>query len=64
MQQLLEGTSASNIKSIEVITNPLAKYEAEGSTVLKIVASKNISLVIMAVFLKLINREVNILNFH
>ncbi|XMO86176.1 outer membrane beta-barrel family protein [Algibacter sp. AS12] len=42
VQQLLEGTSASNIKSIEVITNPPAKYEAEGSAVLNIITSKNI----------------------
>ena len=42
VQQLLEGTSASNIKSIEVITNPPAKYEAEGGAVLNIVTSKNI----------------------
>ncbi|MFD1613839.1 outer membrane beta-barrel protein [Gelatiniphilus marinus] len=42
IQQLLEGTSATNIKSIEVITNPPAKYEAEGGAVLNIVTSKNI----------------------
>ncbi len=42
VQQLLEGTSASNVKSIEVITNPPAKYEAEGGAVLNIVTSKNI----------------------
>ncbi|WP_372754910.1 outer membrane beta-barrel protein [Mariniflexile sp.] len=42
IQQLLEGTSASNIKSIEVITNPPAKYEAEGGVVLNIITSKNI----------------------
>lgn len=41
--QLLEGTSATNIKSIEVITNPPAKYEAEGGAVLNIVTSKNIA---------------------
>ncbi|MEL0456382.1 outer membrane beta-barrel family protein [Flavobacteriaceae bacterium SZ-1-7] len=40
--QLLEGTNASGIKSIEVITNPPAKYEAEGGAVLNIVTSKNI----------------------
>lgn len=42
VQQLLEGTSATNIKSIEVITNPPAKYEAEGGAVINIVTSKNI----------------------
>ncbi|WNH12248.1 outer membrane beta-barrel protein [Thalassobellus suaedae] len=42
VQQLLEGTPANNIKSIEVITSPPAKYEAEGGAVLNIVTSKNI----------------------
>ena len=42
VQQLLEGTSASNVKSIEVITNPPARYEAEGGAVINIVTSKNI----------------------
>ncbi|MBP0902452.1 outer membrane beta-barrel protein [Mariniflexile gromovii] len=42
VQQLLEGTSANSIKSIEVITNPPAKYEAEGGAVINIVTSKNI----------------------
>jgi hypothetical protein len=42
VQQLLEGTSATNIKSIEIITNPPANYEAEGGTVINIVTSKNI----------------------
>ncbi len=42
VMQLLEGTSATNVKSIEVITNPPAKYEAEGGAVINIVTSKNI----------------------
>ncbi|GAA4937422.1 outer membrane beta-barrel family protein [Algibacter agarivorans] len=42
IQQLLEGTSATNIKSVEVITSPPAKYEAEGGAVLNIITSKNI----------------------
>ncbi|MDD7885807.1 outer membrane beta-barrel protein [Flavivirga sp. 57AJ16] len=42
IRQLLEGTSATNVKSIEVITNPPAKYEAEGGAVLNIVTGKNI----------------------
>ena len=43
VQQLLEGTSANNIKSIEVITSPPAKYEAEGGAVINIKTSKNIT---------------------
>ncbi len=42
VQQLLEGTTATNLKSIEVITNPPAKYDAEGGAVINIVTSKNI----------------------
>ncbi|MCF8273443.1 MAG: TonB-dependent receptor [Flavobacteriaceae bacterium] len=42
VQQLLEGTSASQVKSIEVITNPPAKYEAEGGSIINIITSKNI----------------------
>ncbi|MBD0822772.1 TonB-dependent receptor [Aestuariibaculum marinum] len=43
IQQLLEGTTAQNLKSIEVVTNPPAKYEAEGNAVINIVTSKNIT---------------------
>lgn len=39
---LLAGTPASNIRSIEVITNPPARYDAESGAVLNIVMSKNL----------------------
>ncbi|MFD2822562.1 outer membrane beta-barrel family protein [Lacinutrix iliipiscaria] len=42
LTQLLEGSSAQNIKSIEVITNPPAKYDAESGAVLNIVMDKNL----------------------
>ncbi|WP_246139147.1 outer membrane beta-barrel family protein [Gelidibacter salicanalis] len=40
--QLLEGSSANNIKSVEVITNPSAKYDASSGAVINIVMSKNL----------------------
>ncbi|TJY34815.1 outer membrane beta-barrel family protein [Pontimicrobium aquaticum] len=40
--ELLQGTSASNIKSVEVITNPPARYDAESGVVLNIVMTKNV----------------------
>lgn len=43
LQTLLESYSASNIKSIEVITNPPARYEAEGGAILNIVTSTNLT---------------------
>ncbi|MFV0566604.1 MAG: outer membrane beta-barrel protein [Flavobacteriaceae bacterium] len=42
VQQLLEGTSATNVKAIEVITNPPAQFEAEGGAVINIVTGKNL----------------------
>ena len=42
LTQLLESSSANNIKSIEVITNPSAKYDASSGVVLNIVMSKNL----------------------
>ncbi|WP_306353647.1 outer membrane beta-barrel family protein [Flavobacterium sp. '19STA2R22 D10 B1'] len=41
LKQLLENTSGEDIKSVEVITNPPAKYEAQGSAVLNIKMKKN-----------------------
>ncbi|GAL65011.1 putative TonB-dependent receptor [Algibacter lectus] len=40
--QLLESMPANNIKSIEVISAPPAKYEAEGGAVLNFITSKNL----------------------
>lgn len=42
LAQLLEGSTANNVKSIEVITNPSAKYDAESGSVINIVMSKNL----------------------
>ena len=44
LQQLLEGFSGENVKSVEVITTPPAKYDAEGGAILNITTSKNISI--------------------
>jgi len=41
LKQFLENTSGEDVKSIEVITNPPAKYEAQGSAVLNIKLKKN-----------------------
>lgn len=40
--ELLEGTSATNIKSVQVITNPSSKYDADSGVVVNIVMSKNL----------------------
>lgn len=42
LKNLLENTDGSNIKSVEVITTPPARYEAQGSAVLNIKMKKNI----------------------
>ena len=41
-QSFLESLSGTNIKSIEVIPNPPASYEAEGGPILNIVTAKNL----------------------
>lgn len=43
LRELLESYSAANIKSVEVITNPPARYEAEGGAILNIVTSTNLT---------------------
>lgn len=44
LTSLLKSVDASDIKSIEVITNPSAKYDAEAGAILNIVSSKTISI--------------------
>lgn len=44
LKQFLESTNGEDVKSVEVITNPPAKYEAQGSAVLNIKLKKNFSL--------------------
>ena len=42
LMQLLESAPANSIKSIEVITNPPASYDADSGSVINIVMSKNL----------------------
>lgn len=42
LSQLFEGASANNIQSVEVITNPSAKYDADSGVVVNIKMSKNL----------------------
>ncbi|MFX0556090.1 outer membrane beta-barrel protein [Maribacter sp. CXY002] len=44
VRDLLENYQGQNIKSVEVISNPPSKYDAEGGAVLNIITSKNLSL--------------------
>jgi len=44
LASLLKSMDASNIKSIEVIDNPSAKYGAEATSVLNIITSKAVSI--------------------
>lgn len=41
LKMLLENTQGNDVKSVEVITNPPAKYEASGSAVLNIIMKEN-----------------------
>ncbi|WP_350286712.1 outer membrane beta-barrel family protein [uncultured Croceitalea sp.] len=42
VQDLLEGLSGVNIRSVEVIPNPPARYDADSGPILNIVTSKNV----------------------
>ncbi len=44
LKDLLENYPGQHIKSVEIINNPPARYDAEGGPVINIVTSKNISL--------------------
>ncbi|MPS72624.1 MAG: TonB-dependent receptor [Chryseobacterium sp.] len=42
LKQLLENTDGNNVSSVEVITNPPAKYEAQGGAVINIKMKQNV----------------------
>lgn len=42
LNQLLAGSSANAVKSVEVITNPSARFDAESGVVLNIIMTKNL----------------------
>ena len=44
LRNLLEGFSGENVKAIEIITNPPAKYDAQGGAILNITTSRNPSI--------------------
>lgn len=44
LKALLEGTAGTQVEAVEVITNPPAKYEAQGNAVLNIKLKKNTNL--------------------
>ena len=44
VRNLLENYQGENIKSVEVIYNPPASYDAEGGSILNIITNKNVSL--------------------
>lgn len=44
LKDMLEGTDGTKVEAIEVITNPPAKYEAQGNAVLNIKLKKNVNL--------------------
>ncbi|KUF43839.1 TonB-dependent receptor [Myroides marinus] len=44
LKDMLEGTDGTQVEAVEVITNPPAKYEAQGNAVLNIKLKKNVNL--------------------
>ena len=44
LSSLLQGYSGANVEKVEVITNPPARYDADGSVVLNIVTKGNVSI--------------------